>query len=138
MEIEVVDRVDPDDLLDLYESVGWSAYTSDPDGLARAIEGSTYVVTARHEGTLIGLARVLSDDVSILYLQDILVRPDWQRHGVGKALLLHCLDRYRHVRTKVLMTDDEDRQHAFYRAMGFQLAVEVEALHVFVRTGSNT
>ena len=131
MDIEAVERVDQDDLLDLYESVGWSAYTGDPEGLVRAIEGSTYVVTARHEGALIGLARVLSDDVSILYLQDILVRPEWQRRGVGRALLLRCLERYGHVRTKALLTDDEDRQHRFYRAMGFTDVADVDRLHAF-------
>lgn len=136
MEIEEVSQVDQDDLLDLYGSVGWLAYTSDPEALTRAVEASTYVVTARHEGELIGLARVLSDGVAILYLQDILVRPDWQRRGVGGALLARCLERYGHVRTKVLMTDDEERQHAFYRAMGFRLASETEPLHVFVQMGS--
>ena len=136
MEIEEVSRVDQDDLLDLYGSVGWLAYTSDPEGLTRAVEASTLVVTARHEGELIGLARALSDGVAIFYLQDILVRPDWQRRGVGGTLLARCLERYGHVRTKVLMTDDEERQHAFYRAMGFEPTSEIESLHVFIRTES--
>ena len=91
-----------------------------PDALVRAVEASSFVVVARHDGELIGLARGLSDDVSVFYLQDLLVRPDWQRRGVGKALLLECLERFGHVRSKVLLTDDEERQRRFYEAVGYR------------------
>ena len=134
MDIEVVESVDTGDLVSLYGSVGWGAYTSDPEGLARAVAGSTYVVTARHDGELIGLARGLSDDVSIFYLQDILVRPEWQQQGIGKALLDDCLQRFGHVRQKVLLTDDEERQHRFYRALGYRDIGDLPGanLHAFV------
>jgi len=46
------------DLVGLYSSVGWSAYANDPDALVRAVEQSSYVVTARDSGgELVGLAR---------------------------------------------------------------------------------
>jgi GNAT superfamily N-acetyltransferase len=140
MDIAAVDTVETDDLVDLYGSVGWGAYTSDPAALERAVAGSTYVVTARHEGELIGLARGLSDDVSIFYLQDILVRPEWQSRGVGGALLSDCLSRFAHVRQKVLITDDEERQHRFYRALGYHAIGDVPAanLHAFVQISGLT
>ena len=134
MEIEAVPAVDRAELLSLYGSVGWTAYTGDPDALARAVAASTYVVTARHDGELIGLARGLSDGVSVFYLQDLLVRPEWQRHGVGRALLLDCLERFGHVRQKVLITADEQRQHRFYEAMGYCDPADV-GLHAFVNLG---
>lgn len=135
VDLTVVEAVDTGELVSLYDSVGWTAYTVDPDGLARAIAGSTHVVTARHEGLLIGLARGLSDDASIFYLQDILVRPEWQRRGVGASLLNDCLRRYRHVRQKVLITDDGEGQHRFYRALGYRDIGDLEpaVLHAFVQ-----
>lgn len=109
------------ELVDLYESVGWMRYAANPDGLARAVDRSTYVVTARDaEGQLVGLARVLSDDVSIMYLQDVLVRPSHQRKGVGAILVQRCLSTYDHVHQKVLLTDDEPRQLAFYESLGYR------------------
>ncbi|MDJ0496541.1 MAG: GNAT family N-acetyltransferase [Acidimicrobiia bacterium] len=134
-QIRTVESVATADLVELYESVEWGAYTQDPAALATAVSNSTYVVEARAGNELIGLARGLSDDSSIFYLQDILVRPDWQRRGVGRALLDRCLERFQHVRTKVLLTDDQPAQHNFYRASGFRDTRDVteEPLHTFVQ-----
>ena len=77
--------------------------------------GATYVVGAWEDETLVGVCRVLSDDASILYVQDILVDPDHQRRGIGRALLENVLDRYSHCRQKVLMTDDRPEQKHFMR-----------------------
>ena len=107
------------DVLSLYASVGWSVYTADPELLIRAVRSSPFVVTARNDGgEQVGLARVVSDDVTICFLQDILVQPAFQKEGVGRALLEQVLARYQHVRQAVLITDDEPGQRAFYEAMG--------------------
>jgi GNAT superfamily N-acetyltransferase len=108
------------ELLSLYESVGWTAYTRDPQLLTRAVRSSSFVVTARtDEGGLVGLARAISDDATICYLQDILVRPTFQGTGIGRALVEHVSARYQHVRQTVLVTDNEPGQRAFYEALGF-------------------
>jgi GNAT superfamily N-acetyltransferase len=117
------DRPEKDELAALYDAVGWTAYTRDPESLMTAIANSTFVVTARDErGSLIGLARGLSDDVSVFYLQDILVRPERQRQGVGRSLLHACLQRFAHVRQKILLTDDDPGQLAFYESFGYRVA----------------
>ena len=110
-----------DQLISLYDSVGWAAYTNEErrSDLKKAVRNSSCVITAWCEGTLIALARGLSDDVSIFYLQDILVSPEFQRRGIGKQLLTRCLERYQHVRSRVLLTDDEEKQMQFYESMGF-------------------
>ena len=68
---------------------------------------------------LIGLARAISDDSSIAYIQDILVHPDHQGQGLGKRLVQSILHRYRHVRQKILLTDDRPDQLSFYQSLGF-------------------
>jgi GNAT superfamily N-acetyltransferase len=108
-----------DDVLALYDAVGWSAYTAAPELLFRAIKSSSFVATVwRADGKLIGLARTISDDATICYVQDILVHPDIQGTGVGRALFECVTERYRHVRQTVLITDDEPQQRAFYESMG--------------------
>lgn len=108
-----------EDVLPLYDSVGWTAYTDDPETLLKALRGSSFVVAAWDGERLIGLARAISDDTTIMYLQDILVAPSHHRRGVGKALAEAALDRYRHVRQKVLLTDSDPAQKQFYESLGF-------------------
>ena len=88
--------------------------------MPKAVRNSTYVVSAWSGNTLIGLARGLSDDVSIFYLQDILVRPAFQGQGIGRRLIDNCLERFAHVRSKVLLTDDQEKQLRFYESLGFK------------------
>lgn len=114
-----------DELFDLYGSVGWTVYTRDPERLERALAGSALVATARDaDGRLVGLVRAVGDGVSICYVQDLLVRPDRQRGGVGRALVEHVRAGQAAGVLLVLTTDaggteDGDRSHPFYRALGF-------------------
>jgi GNAT superfamily N-acetyltransferase len=108
-----------EELVALYRAVGWTAYAEDIGTLTRAVAGSSFVVTARRDGTLVGLARAISDDATICYLQDILVVPDAQRTGIGRRLAREILHRYAAVRQKVLLTDDEPGQRAFYESLGY-------------------
>ncbi|MFC9443939.1 MULTISPECIES: GNAT family N-acetyltransferase [unclassified Brevibacterium] len=119
VDYQLDDRPTRDELLALYESVGWSNYTTDPDRLVAAIHGSRCVVTARNDGQLCGLARMVGDGATIAYLQDVLVAPDPQRQGIGRSLVSTVFEKFEDVRQKVLVTDDEPRQHDFYRSLGF-------------------
>ncbi len=117
----------PEETLDLYASVGWVAYTKDPDALMDALRGSTYVLSARNEtGGLLGLARVISDNTTIAYVQDILVHPESHRSGIGSALMDEILSRSTDLRQIVLLTDTEPEQRAFYESKGFTEIHEVE------------
>ncbi|QRV01937.1 GNAT family N-acetyltransferase [Arcanobacterium phocisimile] len=108
-----------DEIRGLYESVGWSSYTQQLDLLMSALEYSTRVVSARQGGDLLGLCRAISDSATIVYIQDLLVSPKFQRMGVGRRLLSYALAPYAGVRQKVLLTDSEDYQRVFYESSGF-------------------
>lgn len=126
--------VSAESLAGLYGAVGWSAYTEDPARLAAAVAASLRVVTAWDGERLVGLARVVGDGLSIVYLQDVLAAPDHQRGGVGRELLTRAFAPFADVRQKVLLTDDEPRQAAFYESLGFTEIGQFEhPLRAFVR-----
>ena len=116
----------------LYQSVGWTVYTDDLDKLMRALAGSTWLATRWSGDELVALCRVVSDDASIAYLQDVLVRPDHQRHGLGRALVQLALDRFAHLRQFLLLTDDRPKQLAFYESLGLRNTAD-GSLNCFVR-----
>lgn len=110
------------DVVRLYDTVGWSVYTETPDTLAAALAGSTRIAVAWDGGELVGLARVISDGHTICYLQDVLVDPRHQRTGLGRNLVELILAPFAHVRQKVLLTDTEPGQKAFYESLGYRQA----------------
>lgn len=119
MSFRTADGLTQDALVALYSAVGWTAYTDEPDRLTAAVAASLHVVTAWDGERLVGLARVVGDGLTIAYLQDILVAPDHQRADVGRELFRRAFEPYADVRQKLLLTDDEPQQLAFYTSMGF-------------------
>ena len=132
--LRTTDRPTLDELLALYDSVGWTAYTERPDALVRGVAGSLRVVTARVAGELVGLARTVGDGATIAYLQDVLVHPAHRRQGLGRRLVEEALADPT-VRQQVLLTDDDPAQRAFYESLGFAEVRDLEAgaLRAFVR-----
>ena len=85
--IQPAETVELSALCRLYDAVGWSSYTQETARLLSAINGSDFLVVAHEQDELVGLIRVISDDASIVYVQDILVHPTHQGQGVGRALM---------------------------------------------------
>ena len=112
-------KIPGDAVLSLYDDAGWSAYTREPERLLRAMESSLLTITAWQGDSLVGLVRAVGDGETILYIQDILVLKSCKRRGIGRQLLTRLLDRFGHVRQKVLLTDDTAETRGFYQAMGF-------------------
>lgn len=109
----------------LYEAVGWSAYTQDKASLTRAVAQSLAVVTAwEGEERLVGLARAVGDGESVLFIQDVLVHPAYQGHGIGSALVRELCAMYPAVRQKLLLADNAPRLADFYRNLGLTPAKE--------------
>ena len=120
MEIKEYKEYNEKEIIKLYTSVGWTAYTEDLPTLKRGFAKSLLVLAAYEDGALSGIARCVGDGETIVWIQDVLVFPEKQRNGVGRALIQAVCDRYRHVRQIELATDDTPQTKAFYRAMGFR------------------
>lgn len=113
-----------EEILHLYEKVGWTNYTANPKMLRNAYANSLKIFAAYDGEKLVGVIRAVGDGFSILYVQDILVLPEYQRKGVGTALMNKMLETYKHVYQKVLLTDDSEKTIAFYKAVGFSMDTE--------------
>ena len=108
------------EILPLYDSAGWTVYTKDPDRLAAAFAASLLTLAAYEDGKLVGIVRAVGDGTTIVFIQDLLVLPDFQRRGIGKELLKAVLDRFADVYQIQLTADDRGDLLRFYRSMGFQ------------------
>lgn len=107
-------------LIDLYASVGWSNYTNRPQQLEQAFHQSLFVMAAYDGDKLVGLIRVVGDGLTIIFIQDLLVYPHYQRQGIGRSLLQQTLERFKNVYQIQLATEQSDKNLAFYRELGFR------------------
>ena len=119
MEIREYKIFNEAEILRLYRSVGWTAYTDHLEVLQKGFEKSMLTLAAYEGDQLLGIIRAVGDGHTIVFVQDILVFPEHQRKGVGSALLQAMLDRYSHVRQIELATDSTPKTIAFYKTMGF-------------------
>ncbi|GAA0576069.1 GNAT family N-acetyltransferase [Streptomyces crystallinus] len=89
--IERVEGADLDleEVLEVYRSSGLGERRpiEDVERFAAMVRGANLVVVARAEGRLIGIARSISDFSYATYLSDIAVSGDYQRSGIGRALI---------------------------------------------------
>ena len=125
MEIRAYQTYNEGEILSLYNSVGWTAYTAHPEVLHKGFDHSLLTLAAYEGEQLLGIIRVVGDGYTIVFVQDLLVLPEHQRKGIGSALLQAVLNQYRHVRQIELATDRTQKTIAFYKSMGFQEMSEV-------------
>ena len=102
----------------LYEDAEWSAYTNDLEKLHQAVLQSYEVLTAWEGQKLVGLLRTVSDGLTIVYIQDILVLKSHQNQGIGSQLMQMILKMNKNVRQKVLLTGEAPDVRNFYEKNG--------------------
>lgn len=124
--IREYENYNEDEILNLYKSVGWVNYVNNPDMLKNAYTNSLKILAAYENDELLGIIRVVGDGYSIVYIQDIIVLPEYQRCGIGTALLNKILEIYRNVYQKTLLTDNTEKTIQFYKSIGFTMDMDME------------
>ena len=108
-----------DEIVNLYRSVGWTNYLEHADVLEEAYAKSLSVLGAYGSDRLVGIIRAVGDGLTIVFVQDIIVVPEYQRKGIGTKLLKTVMERYKDVYQMELMTDNTEKTKAFYRSVGY-------------------
>lgn len=109
-----------DDVLPLYQAVGWTNYTNQPQMLSQSLTHSLAVYLARDGEKIVGLVRLIGDGFSSVFVQDLLVLPSYQRQGIGSTLMKQALSDYKDAYQVQLATEETEKTLGFYRSLGFE------------------
>ena len=109
-----------DDVLHLYQAVGWTNYTNQPQMLAQALSHSLATYLARDGEKIVGLVRLIGDGFSSVFVQDLIVLPTYQRQGIGSTLMKQALSDYKDTYQIQLATEESEKTLGFYRSLGFE------------------
>ncbi len=109
-----------DDVLHLYQAVGWTNYTNQPQMLEQALSHSLATYLARDGEKIVGLVRLVGDGFSSVFVQDLIVLPTYQRQGIGSNLMKEALTDYKDAYQIQLATEQTEKTLGFYHSLGFE------------------
>ena len=109
-----------ENVLHLYQAVGWTNYTNQPEMLEQALSHSLAIYVALDGDAVVGLIRLVGDGFSSVFVQDLIVLPTYQRQGIGSNLMKEALADYNDAYQVQLATEQTEKNLGFYRSLGFE------------------
>ena len=109
-----------EDVLHLYQAVGWTNYTNQPKMLEQSLSHSLVIYLALDGDAVVGLIRLVGDGFSSVFVQDLIVLPSYQRQGIGSSLMKQALEDFKEAYQVQLATEQTEENVGFYRSMGFE------------------
>ena len=80
----------------LYDSVGWGAY--DNAVSQKALDNTFYSISVYDDNRIIGYGRIIGDTICFLYIQDIMVKPEYQGNKIGTLIMNKLLEKINQIK----------------------------------------
>jgi predicted GNAT family N-acyltransferase len=85
-----------EEFIELRQSVGWGY--PEKEVISTGLKNSLFSVCAEIDGKIIGHGRIIGDGSFALYIQDIIIKPEYQRSGLGmnimNEIMKHISEKY--------------------------------------------
>ncbi len=76
----------------LFQTAGWQT-TAAPEDLMLALHNSWLTLSAYDQDRLVGFGRIVSDGILYAMVYDLIILPEYQGKGIGKAIMENLLIR---------------------------------------------
>jgi ribosomal protein S18 acetylase RimI-like enzyme len=110
--------VAPEEVAAVFEASGIRRPADDLERIGRMVKHANLIICARDAGRLVGIARSLTDYSFCCYLSDLAVDRDYQRQGIGKALIRLTQDAVGPQSMLLLLAAPQAKD--YYRHIGFE------------------
>ena len=105
----------------LYDDVGWGAY--DEKITQKALDNTFYSVSVYDDNKIVGYGRMIGDAICFLYIQDIMVKPEYQHKKIGTMIMNKLLGKINELKKenpdlRAYLGASKGKE-AFYEKFGF-------------------
>ncbi len=112
----------------LYDAVGWGAY--DEKITKKALDNTFYSVSVYEDKKIVGYGRIIGDAICFLYIQDIMVKPEYQGNKIGTMIMNKLLEKISEIKKenpylRVYLGASKNREK-FYEKFGFVKRIDAD------------
>ncbi len=112
----------------LYDSVGWGAYKNEVT--KKALDNTFYSISVYNDDEIIGYGRIIGDTICFLYIQDIMVKPEYQGNKIGTLIMNKLLEKIDKIKEenpylRVYLGASKNREK-FYEKFGFIKRIDAD------------
>ncbi|MBK5350673.1 GNAT family N-acetyltransferase [Bacillus sp. TH22] len=110
---------DFNELLTMYESLGWNSLELSVNELEQMCKQSWYAIYVFDDQKLVGMGRVISDGVITGIICGVCVLPEYQSKGIGKEIVEQLIRHCEQKRVIPQLMCVEDLKY-YYESIGFE------------------
>lgn len=118
----------------LFQSTGWNTeglWTGEM--LQEAVRNSWYIVSVYEKERLVASGRIISDGVIQCIICDVIVLPECQGQGLGKAVMEHLIGHCRAKGIRWIQLSAASGKAGFYEQFGFTVRrVDAPGMSLFL------
>ena len=112
----------------LYDDVGWGAY--DENITQKALDNTFYSVSVYDDNKIVGYGRIIGDTICFLYIQDIMVKSEYQGNKIGNMIMNKLLEKINEIKQenpdlRVYLGASKNREE-FYEKFGFIKRIDAD------------
>ena len=112
----------------LYDSVGWGAYSKEIS--KKSLDNTFYSISVYDGDNIIGYGRLIGDTICFLYIQDIMVIPEYQSKKIGTMIMNKLLEKINKLKKenpdlRVYLGASKNRE-SFYERFGFIKRIDAD------------
>ena len=112
----------------LYDDVGWGVY--DEKITQKALDNTFYSVSVYDDNKIVGYGRIIGDTICFLYIQDIMVKPEYQGNKIGTMIMNKLLEKINEIKQenpdlRVYLGASKNREE-FYEKFGFIKRIDAD------------
>ena len=121
--IEYNNELSAKEYCELRSAVGWQPLIEEQ--AQSGLDNSDFVIACRDDEKIVGCARIFRDKGYIAYLADVMVKPEYQKQGIGKRMVDECISYIDEQlkegwRIKIVIVSAKGKEQ-FYEKFGFEL-----------------